>query len=162
MRIERELADQRPTLDLDAPTTTYRISVDVDMVPAELSSEQACGLFVMVLEGPYTRPSRAHQSVLSLDRQRVRRVYTHLRGTRIARGALPFGGLASDPIDDSCTLPRALWDGYPLTEDAIVRVSNHTEGCVTFAGREDHAERNHRCGDGSRHAVIGIDGRVGR
>jgi hypothetical protein len=54
MRIERELADQRPTLDLDAPTTTYRISVDVDMVPAELSPEQACGLFVMVLEGAST------------------------------------------------------------------------------------------------------------
>src|SRR6185503_2649910 len=53
MRIERELADQRPTLDLDAPTTTYRISVDVDMARAEMSPEQACGLFVVVLEGAY-------------------------------------------------------------------------------------------------------------
>jgi hypothetical protein len=54
MRIEHELTGQRPTLDLDAPTTTYRISVDVDMVPAEMSPEQACGLFVVALEGAYT------------------------------------------------------------------------------------------------------------
>jgi hypothetical protein len=54
MRIEQELADQRPTLDLDAPTTRYRISVDVDMVPAEMSPEQACGMFVAALEGAYT------------------------------------------------------------------------------------------------------------
>jgi|tagenome__1003787_1003787.scaffolds.fasta_scaffold19335971_2 hypothetical protein len=54
MRIEQELAEQRPTLDLEAPTTTYRISVDVDMAPAEMSPEQACGLFVVALEGAYT------------------------------------------------------------------------------------------------------------
>jgi hypothetical protein len=54
MRIEQELAEQRPTLDLDAPTTTYRISVDVDMAPAEMSPEQACGLFVVALESAYT------------------------------------------------------------------------------------------------------------
>ena len=54
MRIEQELAEQRPTLDLDAPTTTYRISVDVDMVPADMNPEQACGLFVVALESAYT------------------------------------------------------------------------------------------------------------
>ena len=43
-----------PVLDLDAPVTTYRISVDVDMCPAEMSAEQACGLFVVALEAAYT------------------------------------------------------------------------------------------------------------
>ena len=43
-----------PVIDLDAPVTTYRISVDVDMCPAEMSAEQACGLFVVALEAAYT------------------------------------------------------------------------------------------------------------
>ena len=54
MRIEDELAYvQRPLIDLDAPTSTYRISVDVDMVPEGMSSEQACGLLVSALEAAY-------------------------------------------------------------------------------------------------------------
>ena len=34
--------------------------------------------------------------------------------------------------------------------------------CLTFTGREDHAERHHRCGDGLRHAVYRGFGRLGR
>ena len=55
MQSEQGLAiGQRPVIDLDAPTSTYRISVDVDMVPAGMSSEQACGLFIAALETAYT------------------------------------------------------------------------------------------------------------
>jgi len=43
-----------PVIDLDAPVSTYRISVDVDMCPAEMSAEQACGLFIVALEAAYT------------------------------------------------------------------------------------------------------------
>jgi hypothetical protein len=54
MRTEDELAYvQRPVIDLDAPTSTYRISIDVEMVPAGMSSEQACGLIVSALEAAY-------------------------------------------------------------------------------------------------------------
>jgi hypothetical protein len=55
MRIDQELAyDHRPLVDLDAPTSTYRISVDVDMVPAGMAAEQACGLIISALEAAYT------------------------------------------------------------------------------------------------------------
>lgn len=43
-----------PVIDLDAPVTTYRISVDVDMCPADMSPEQAGGLFIAALETAYT------------------------------------------------------------------------------------------------------------
>jgi hypothetical protein len=43
-----------PVVDLDAPVSTYRISVDVDMCPADMSAEQACGLFIVALEAAYT------------------------------------------------------------------------------------------------------------
>jgi hypothetical protein len=43
-----------PVIDLDAPVTTYRFSVDVDMCPVEMSAEQACGLFIVALEAAYT------------------------------------------------------------------------------------------------------------
>jgi hypothetical protein len=44
---------QRPVIDLDAPSTTYRIGVDVDMVPAGMTAEQACGVFIAALESAY-------------------------------------------------------------------------------------------------------------
>ena len=62
-------------LDLDAPVTTYRISVDVDMCPAEMTAEQACGLFVVALEAAYTvvRDVRINQcSVVSSGRLETR------------------------------------------------------------------------------------------
>jgi hypothetical protein len=43
-----------PVIDLDAPVTTYRISVDVDMCPADMTPEQAGGLFIAALETAYT------------------------------------------------------------------------------------------------------------
>jgi hypothetical protein len=71
MRSDQELAiGQPPTIDLDAPTSTYRISVDVDMVPAGMGSEQACGLIVVALESAYTvvRAVRVNQcSALTKD-----------------------------------------------------------------------------------------------
>ena len=45
---------QRPVIDLDEDSTTYRISVDVDMVPAGMTAEQACGLFIAALKTAYT------------------------------------------------------------------------------------------------------------
>jgi len=45
---------QRPVIDLDAPSTTHRISVDVDMVPAGMTAEQACGRFIAALDTAYT------------------------------------------------------------------------------------------------------------
>ena len=51
MRSDQELAtEHRPEIDLDVPSTTYRISVDVDMMPAGMGSEQACGLIVATIE----------------------------------------------------------------------------------------------------------------
>jgi hypothetical protein len=77
MRTEEEVETaQRPLIDLDAPTTTYRISVDVDMVPADMPSEQACGLLIAALETAYTvvRAVRVNQcSTLTKDG-------LHLRG----------------------------------------------------------------------------------
>jgi hypothetical protein len=71
MRTEAEVdIAQRPPVDLVAPTTTYRISVDVDMVPADLPSEQACGLVISALEAAYTvvRAVRVNQcSALTKD-----------------------------------------------------------------------------------------------
>ena len=71
MRREQERAiGQRPVIDLDAPTSTYRISVDIDMVPADMGSEQACGLVVAALEKAYTmvRAVRINQcSALTKD-----------------------------------------------------------------------------------------------
>jgi hypothetical protein len=71
MQSKQELTiGQRPLIDLDEPTRTYRISVDVDMVPAGMSSEQACGLFIAALETAYTvvRAVRINQcSTLTKD-----------------------------------------------------------------------------------------------
>jgi hypothetical protein len=60
---------QPPTLDLDAPPSTYRISVDVDMLPAGMASEQACGLLVAALEAAHmVRAVRVNQcSTLTKD-----------------------------------------------------------------------------------------------
>jgi hypothetical protein len=61
---------QAPMIDLDAPTSTYRFSVDVDMAPAGMDADQACGLFVVALETAYTivRDVRINQcSALSKD-----------------------------------------------------------------------------------------------
>lgn len=48
MRTDHDLAE--PTIDLDEATSRYRISMDIDMVPAEMGAEQACGLIVATLE----------------------------------------------------------------------------------------------------------------
>jgi phage terminase large subunit-like protein len=66
---QRPAIGQRPTLDLDAPPSTYRISVDVDMLPAGMGSEQACGLLVAALEAAHTvRAVRVNQcSTLTKD-----------------------------------------------------------------------------------------------
>jgi len=55
-------ADQS-LVDLHAPTRTHRISVDVQVCPAELTSEQACGLIVSALESafPFIRDVRINQ-----------------------------------------------------------------------------------------------------
>jgi len=54
MRSDEELVfGQRPVIDLNAPSSTYRFSVDVDMVPAGMTAEQACGLFIAALETAY-------------------------------------------------------------------------------------------------------------
>jgi hypothetical protein len=55
MLSDQELAiGHRPHIDLDAQSSTYRISVDVDMVPAGMAPEQACGLIVSTLESAFT------------------------------------------------------------------------------------------------------------
>jgi hypothetical protein len=57
-------------IDLDPATSTYRISVDVDMMPAGMGSEQACGLIVATLESACTvvRAVRVNQcSALTKD-----------------------------------------------------------------------------------------------
>ena len=55
MRSDQELAtEHRSEIDLDVPSTTYRISVDVDMMPAGMGPEQACGLIVATIESAYT------------------------------------------------------------------------------------------------------------
>jgi hypothetical protein len=43
-----------PVVDLHETSTTYRISVDVDMVPAGMTTERACGLFISALETAHT------------------------------------------------------------------------------------------------------------
>ncbi len=48
------ITGQPPMIDFDAPSSTYRISVDVDIVPAGMGSEQACGLVVAALESAHT------------------------------------------------------------------------------------------------------------
>ena len=71
MRSDQELAtEHRPEIDLDGPSTTYRISVDVDMIPAGMGPEQACGLIVATIESAYTvvRAVRVNQcSALTKD-----------------------------------------------------------------------------------------------
>jgi phage terminase large subunit-like protein len=54
MRSDQEPATGQRLIDLDAPSSTYRISVDVDMMPAGMGSEQACGLIVSTLESAHT------------------------------------------------------------------------------------------------------------
>ena len=50
----------RSLVDLDARTRTHRISVDVEGCPAEITSEQACGLIASALESafPFVRDVR--------------------------------------------------------------------------------------------------------
>ena len=64
------ITGQPPMIDFDAPSSTYRISVDVDIVPAGMGSEQACGLVVAALESAHTlvRAVRVNQcSTLTRD-----------------------------------------------------------------------------------------------
>jgi hypothetical protein len=60
---ERLLSEDQPLVDLDAPTRTQRISVDVDVASAEMSSEQICSLLISALESayPFVRGVRINQ-----------------------------------------------------------------------------------------------------
>jgi hypothetical protein len=64
MRSDQELAIEQPSIiELDMPSSTYRVSFDVDMVPAGMTTEQACGLFISALEaaGTVVRHVRINQ-----------------------------------------------------------------------------------------------------
>ena len=60
---EQVLFSDRSLVDLHAPTRTHRISFDVDVAPAELTTEQVCGLLVSALESayPFVRGVRINQ-----------------------------------------------------------------------------------------------------
>jgi hypothetical protein len=60
---ERLLSDDRSLVDLQAPTRTQRISVDVDVAAAHMSPEQVCGLLISALENafPFVRGVRINQ-----------------------------------------------------------------------------------------------------
>jgi hypothetical protein len=68
-----DVIGSQPLIDLDAPVTTYRISVDVDMQPVGMSTQQALGLFIAALESAdsVVRDVRINQcSTLSSDGMR--------------------------------------------------------------------------------------------
>jgi hypothetical protein len=50
---ERLLSQDPSVVDLQAPTRTQRISVDVDVASADMSPEQICGLLISALERAY-------------------------------------------------------------------------------------------------------------
>lgn len=60
---ERLLPAERPVVDLEAPTRTQRISVDVDVAAADMTPEQVCGLLISTLEDafPFVRGVRLNQ-----------------------------------------------------------------------------------------------------
>ncbi len=60
---EQLLSADKSLVDLEAPTRTQRISVDVDVASAGLSSEQVCGLLISALESayPFVRGVRINQ-----------------------------------------------------------------------------------------------------
>ena len=60
---ERVLSSDGSLVDLQAPTRTQRISVDVDVASADLSAEQICGLLISALESayPFVRGVRINQ-----------------------------------------------------------------------------------------------------
>lgn len=60
---EQLLSADNSMVALDAPTRTQRISVDVDIASAGMSSEQVCGLLISALESayPFVRGVRINQ-----------------------------------------------------------------------------------------------------
>ena len=60
---ERLLPQDPSVVDLQAPTRTQRISVDVDVASADMSPEQICGLLISALERayPFVRGVRINQ-----------------------------------------------------------------------------------------------------
>jgi len=60
---ERLLRAERSVVDLEPPTRTQRISVDVDVAAADMTPEQICGLLVSTLEDahPFVRGVRINQ-----------------------------------------------------------------------------------------------------
>lgn len=60
---ERLLSPDASVVDLQAPTRTQRISVDVDVASADMSPEQICGLLISALESayPFVRGVRINQ-----------------------------------------------------------------------------------------------------
>jgi len=60
---EQLLSADQSLADLQAPTRTQRISVDVDVASAEMSPEQVCGLLISALESayPFVRGVRINQ-----------------------------------------------------------------------------------------------------
>jgi hypothetical protein len=63
-RTEEEVTvAQGAVMELQEPSTTYRFSVDIDMVPAGMRPEQACSQFVAALEAafPVVRSVRINQ-----------------------------------------------------------------------------------------------------
>jgi len=62
--VSQERLSQDPSVvDLQAPTRTQRISVDVDVASADMSPEQICGLLISALESayPFVRGVRINQ-----------------------------------------------------------------------------------------------------
>ena len=60
---ERSLSADQALVDLDAPTRTQRISVDVDVASTGMRSEQICSLLISALENayPFVRGVRINQ-----------------------------------------------------------------------------------------------------
>ena len=60
---ERLLSSDPSLVDLQAPTRTQRISVDVDVAAAHMTADQVCGLLISALEDayPFVRGVRINQ-----------------------------------------------------------------------------------------------------
>ena len=63
MASHEQLVSAASLVDLEAPTRTQRISVDVDVASSGLTSEQVCGLLIAALEDayPFVRGVRINQ-----------------------------------------------------------------------------------------------------
>jgi len=64
MATHEQLVSANPSVvDLEAPTRTQRISVDVDVAASGMTSTQVCGLLIAALEDayPFVRGVRINQ-----------------------------------------------------------------------------------------------------